>query len=132
MEKLLFISIVLILWSLIYKAFHCRSDFNASNETELPNTNTLNGCGASMCGGFQVANSDKKIYYIFLTILFIPFIPLGCIVAKKVNTDVDFGVTTQYEIFGKTKMTFGEVICCYMMRWGLLLLAIYLIFLFHI
>ena len=87
MDKILIASIVLVLWSLVYRKFHCRNDVRPAFGTELPNDNSLNGCGASLFGGFRVANSDKYVYYIMLTALFLPFVPLGCVVAKKKVTE---------------------------------------------
>ena len=125
MDKILIASIVLVLWSLFFRKFHCRHDVRPAFGTELPNVNSLNGCGASLFGGFRVANSDKYVYYIMLTALFLPFIPLGCVVAKKKGTeDALLGISTQYEIFGKTKMIFWELIWCYVSRWGILLFVI--------
>lgn len=128
-DKIMALSIIIIVWSLMYKYVHYRHDMRLDYESEFPNLTTLNGCGASVFGGFRVANSDKYVYYIMLTAFFLPFIPLGCIVAKKKDTEEALlGVSTQYEIFGKTKMTFWEVIWCYASRWGLILFAISLIF----
>ena len=130
MDKMLILSVIFILWTILYKRFHCRHDVRPAFGSELPNVNSLNGCGASMFGGFRVFNSDKRVYYIMLTALFLPFIPLGCITAKKKGTeDALLGISTQYEIFGKTKMTFGELIWCYVSRWGILLFVISFLFL---
>lgn len=130
MDIILIASIVLILWCLFFKRFHCRYDVRPAFGSELPNVNSLNGCGASMLGGFRVFNSDKRVYYIMLTALFLPFIPLGCITAKKKGTeDALLGISTQYEIFGKTKMTFWELVWCYVSRWGILLFVISFLFL---
>ena len=130
MDIILIASIVLILWCLFFTRFHCRYDVRPAFGSELPNVNSLNGCRASMFGGFRVFNSDKYVYYIMLTVLFLPFIPLGCITAKKKGTeDALLGISTQYEIFGKTKMTFWELIWCYVSRWGILLFVISFLFL---
>lgn len=129
MDKVLIVSVVLVLWSLFYRKFHCRHDVQPAFGSELPNVNSLNGCGASMFGGFRVANSDKYVYYIILTALFLPFIPLGCVIAKKKNSEEILpGISTPFEMYGKTKMMFWEVIWCYAQRWGLLLFVISLSF----
>ena len=130
MDKVFIASIVFVLWSFFFRKFHCRHDVRPAFGSELPNVNSLNGCGASMFGGFRVFKSDKRVYYIMLTALFLPFIPLGCITAKKKDTeDALLGISTQYEIFGKTKMTFWELIWCYLSRWGILLFVISFLFL---
>ena len=111
MKIVIITSIVVLLWCVIYKTCHSRKDTPLASGSDFPNANTMNGCGASLYGGFRIQGSDLRIYYVMLSAFFLPFIPFGCFVATKKGTKQELlGKSSQLEIHGKTKTAFLELL----------------------
>ena len=54
MKIVIITSIVVLLWCVIYKTCHSRKDTPLASGSDFPNANTMNGCGASLYGGFRI------------------------------------------------------------------------------
>lgn len=118
------VSAALLLWSIAYRFMHVREDVRFTQKLEDSNWKsslggTFNGCGASTFGGFQTKHPEgAEVYYIFLTIVFIPIMPVGCVLASKTGHSGAFmGVKTHYKVYGDVRMKLSEVISCYFPVW---------------
>ena len=115
------ISIALAIWSLFYRFWHVREDVRFTKE-ELDSSLafSLNGCGSSIYGGFATRHPDKdvRVYYVFLSLWFVPLMPIGCVLARKGKSSGDiFDFNRNYEVFGKLPWKFLEIISCYLWLW---------------
>lgn len=113
------ISFVIMSWGFLYKGIHTRKYLQNNPPINLSSPFTLNGCGTSILGGYHINNSEMKVYYVMLTIFFLPFLPVGAIIAKRKGTEAAFlGIDTKYDIYGSTPFNFWEILSCYTLRWG--------------
>ena len=114
----------LFLWGLLYKCYHIRMDAVATAPPpELP-LGSLNGFGSTMLGAFRTPHADYRVYYVVLTILFLPIVPFGCVLASREGTKAGSwlpGLTTSYRIYGATRWNVWDVLSLYAVRWGLIL-----------
>ena len=131
-KMLLTIIILLLVICFFYKQAHVRKQVIISKPIEksgLKNMDfgTLNGCGSSLYGGFSTVEYDVKIYYVMLSVLFIPLIPIGVIAAspKRENGNI-FLASTEYNVYGTTIYDYFELFYCYFSRWGFIALLVIL------
>ena len=77
-----------------------------------PMLGTINGIGFSLCGGWgrYDQETNSTVYYLFFS-FFIPLIPLGCYRATEVGQS---GKSTHYQIYGRDKWRFWEVMAVYL------------------
>lgn len=129
MVLLILFSFALIVWGYFFKYLHVRNYSLTRPNTNLSDAPSLNGCGTSIIGGFQIKDSEMKIYYIMLTVLFMPIFPLGAIVAKREGTNSAFlGFDTKYSVYGNTNSSIIEIVSCYALRWGIVLFILSIVF----
>lgn len=132
----LLFSFLLFILGLLYKQYHIRKIFHPKEE-QIPQLNSVNGIGALVMGGYKIKDTEYRIYYIMLSIAFLPFLPLGAIIAKKKDTSSKIVIVeTKYEILCSVKMNFFEVLACYALYWGgalfFLLFIVFLLIKFNI
>ena len=84
MEPINYLFIALLSWGLIYRLFHSRSRMVVTSPVEDIPLGSLNGFGITMLGGFRSStSSDYAVYYVMLTALWMPIIPVGCVIASR-------------------------------------------------
>lgn len=126
---LLIFSFALIVWGYFFKYLHVRNYLSIKPNPSVSDAPSLNGCGTSIIGGFQIKNSEMKIYYIMLTVFFMPIFPIGAIVAKKEGTNTAFlGLSTKYNVYGNINSSITEILSCYALRWGIVLFILSIVF----
>ena len=119
----LLLAITAIVWGLLYKVSHRRNRLVVTAPAEDIMLGRLNGFGLSLFGRFRTSQEGQSVYYIFFTVLWMPLIPVGCIVASRGKTEFTGilpGFDTEYSIFGKTKWNGMELLCIYALYWGIL------------
>jgi len=120
------ISTFLFVFSALYRLIHVRNDVRITKSAKEGGLDmslgTLNGCGTSVFGSFSTNHPDPnvRVYYVFLSILFIPILPIGCFLARKGGKSVaGMGLETQYNIYGQIHWRLAEVISCYWLVWAI-------------
>ena len=111
------IALPIALWGILYRFLHTRERVNVVKISYIDDAITLNGCGSSFIGGYEIQNSKGRVYYVMATILFMPIFPIRAIVAKEKEAGL-LSVGTEYEIYGETDMSLMEILSCYALRWG--------------
>lgn len=125
MALLILFSFALIVWGYFFKYLHVRKYSSIIPNADSSDAASLNGCGTSILGGFQIQNSEMKVYYVTLTVLFLPILPIGAVVAKRIGANSAFlGFDTKYSVYGKTNSSLKEILSCYALRWGIALFVL--------
>ena len=131
MEPINYLFIALLSWGLIYRLFHSRSRMVVTSPVEDIPLGSLNGFGITMLGGFRSStSSDYAVYYVMLTALWMPIIPVGCVIASREGTHLSGflpGINTEYRVYGKSRWNGWELISIYALRWGIVLSLFFLL-----
>ncbi len=135
MEKIniLYFLLGVVALAAVYWLLHRRKHCRVMPRTEDIPFSRLNGIGTCLTGGYRTDIAGRKVYYVIVSILFIPFIPLECIVASKGKTGLPDdlpgfpGIKTDISVYGKSKWNLLELLAIYAFRWGILIFLIILL-----
>lgn len=131
MEPICYLFIVFFIGGFLYRLFHSRDRMVVTAPVEDLPLGSLNGFGITMLGGFDSStSSDYAVYYVMLTALWLPVIPVGCVIASREGTHLTAflpGINKDYRIYGKARWNAWELLSIYAQRWGFILSLIFLL-----
>ena len=127
-----YITFIVFVFSVIYRLSHSRRHVHIQETIPEFSLGYVNGVGSALLGKFRYDGSENlRIYYVVLTVFFLPIVPVSCVIATEDGREPSgclLGSTTNYRIYGTTRWNFWEILNLYALRWGLLLSVMFLSF----